>query len=163
MSDSDFDGIEEVSSSERLPRLDQKYGEYTLEVLANEKFDSRKNERWFMNSFKVIESKGEGAYPVGSLVSSNYNKGWDTTLRSVKGLVAALTDGNQEAVTKEMCNELYAPDMPARGKLIKAIVFEKAKVKTQGTFRAIMFLPYTNVAALSVAAPPAAGETTSTT
>lgn len=159
---SEFDGIEDVSSSDRMPRLDRKHGEYVLEILETKKFTSRKNERWYFNTFKVVSSLGPTAYPVGSLVSSNFNKAWDTCLKSVKGLTAAVMGVSEDSVKAADCDELYAPDMPARGRRITAIVYEREKVKTPGTFfNAILFQPLT--AASTDATPvPETGETSST-
>lgn len=137
----DFDGIEQVSSGVRLPRLDESRGEYVLQVISTHKYDGRGNQTWFVNEFKVVEAIGPKAYAPGSLTSYRLNKAWDTTISNIKPLIATLIRQPESAVTKKDAQELYDGSNPARDTLIRVIVYDAPK-KSGGVWGKMKFSPY---------------------
>ncbi len=157
---SDFDGIESVSSSSRLPRIED--GEYVLEVLSNKKQAGRKGGFFFIDEFKVVSSIGPKANAPGSLCSTVMDKSWDTTMGNKKHFVSALINTSERNVTAKDCDELYSDAQPGRGVRVKLIAYQQPKAKSEGTFTKLRFEPYIPEATASATPSPVAATTTST-
>lgn len=156
-----FTGIENAKTSEKLPNITP--GKYLLEVDAIKAFTTRSKGPAFVAEFKVVESEGEGANPVGTRCSFYVKLSLDSALGNIKGLAAALQDIDTKSVTQAMVDKITTTDQnpkpsPAIGTKVYADAFV-IKTKEKKDFTLVQFSPYRNV---SATAAPVSGETSST-
>lgn len=138
---SDFAGIENAKTSDRLPNLTAGCS-YILRAESNKKFKSRKGETFFAAEFTIIESSGPNANAPGTQASWLVKMtGNDSALGNIKGYVAALIHEPVKNVSAAMCDELVGEDNPAAGKNVRVSTM-LVPTKKGGEFTLHNFAPY---------------------
>ena len=144
-----FTGIENAKVTERLQNLS--IGQYVLQVDAVKVVESRGKGDMFISEFTVLSSKGEGANPEGSRVSTIIPLRLDMALPNIKAFVAALTGEDLKAVTEKMVDTLVSAKNPAKGTVVRADAFEIQK-KDGSPFTKVAFMHVTPDEAAKLAA-----------
>jgi hypothetical protein len=133
-----FSGIEAARSSQSLPNIS--VGQYTFGVQAIKVFNSRGKGTMFVAEYEVLESRGEGANPVGTQCSHVIPLRLDSALGNIKNLVAALIGGDEKDVSEKMCEDLASEKNPAKGYKVKADAFIVPK-KDGSPFTRVKYAP----------------------
>lgn len=135
---SDFSGIENASSTTRLPNF--RPGVYTLEVQAFKLVNSRSKGKMFIGEFKVLESSGSQANEVGTSVSQVIKMSLDSALGNIKTIAAAVSGEPEKNITAAMCEALVGDKNPAKGVKVKAEA-SLTKTKAGNDFVLIKYAP----------------------
>lgn len=133
---SNFTGIENAKTSEKLPPLSE--GQYTLLVEALKVIDTRSKGKMFVAEFEVLESEGAKANPRGSRASHLIKMSLDSALGNIKGLIAAILGESEKNVTATLCDQATADDQPCRGAHVRAEAF-LTKTKAGNDFTLVKY------------------------
>ena len=148
-----FSGIESAGFSEKLPPISA--GNYLLEIQVIKVIATRAKGNFVVSEFRVLESSGPEAAPVGSLVSHMIKMSLDSALGNVKQLASGVLAKNPKEVTAENCDRMVSDENPCAGTVVRASAVE-IKTKAGTPFTTVRYSAYTNPAA--IAAPKTASK-----
>lgn len=115
----------EGPKADRLPKLTE--GQYTLEVTTNKIINTNDGREAIIREFKILDSAGPNALPKGMDAAA---KLLYLDAKWVSARIAEYVRGvtNAEKVTEELCDKIFGPKNPTKGKVVKCRV-ETAKSK----------------------------------
>lgn len=142
-----LDGMENAVVTERLPKITP--GNYTLSVDKLTAIKSRKGDKFFIGTFNVLESSGEGAIGAGQKCVHMIKLSLDSAKGNVRGLISAVLNEPPTSVTKQVTQMAISDDQPAKGTVVKA--YAHTTIKKDGN--PFTLVDYSPVSTTATAAP----------